>query len=339
MPKALAEEKNPLPGLPELPEQPPSLFAPEMAAPPGSGQVSPPPCYFDHDPRLDPPPLPPPGWFSNAEIGILDPHVKNKLTNTVSLGGITAPNTVAVPRAPLDWTVSPCIELGYRLSDGFGEFLVAYQIVASKGNGTAIGADALAALQSRLDINTLDFDYASREWSLLPCCWDMKWEFGLRFSSIYFDSTDEEPVGAAAAGSGIFEQHDSNRFLGVGPHMGLELAKRWDDYNLALVVHLDGWISLGRLRQGFSEESTILGSNGVPLSGLTVEDRSQAVPQLKGQVGLLWEPPGGCHHAYFFAGYQYEYWWNVGRDSSELPPASRGELNDQGIYLRAEINF
>ena len=68
-PKTPAEELNPLPQVPELPDQPASLYAPEMAAPPGSGQVSP-GCYFEHDPQLDPPPYPPPGWFTDVDIGV-----------------------------------------------------------------------------------------------------------------------------------------------------------------------------------------------------------------------------------------------------------------------------
>jgi hypothetical protein len=41
-----------------------------------------------------------------------------------------------------------------------------------------------------------------------------------------------------------------------------------------------------------------------------------------------------------FAGYQFEYWWNVGRfNPSGAPPASQGEFFDQGAILRAELNF
>ena len=39
---------------------------------------------------------------------------------------------------------------------------------------------------------------------------------------------------------------------------------------------------------------------------------------------------------HFFLGYQFEYWWNVGRLSTSF---ARGELEDQGVVLRAEFNF
>ena len=58
-------EANPLPDLPRLPEQPRSLFAPAVRSGP-LGSPSPGP-YFEEDPRLDPPELPPPGWFADVE--------------------------------------------------------------------------------------------------------------------------------------------------------------------------------------------------------------------------------------------------------------------------------
>jgi hypothetical protein len=331
-----------LPGLPHPPQEPGSLFAPPTG-PACTPVPIPGPCC-EHDPRLDPPPLPPPGWFTDLELGIVDPHVKNKLLNTVTIGG-NPPDFVHVPSAQLDWTVAPRIDLGYRLPSGFGEFVLGYRFLSSRGNEQVLGVDGPEALNSRLDVNEWDFDYASREWSLWPHC-DMKWRFGIRLESLFFDSHIAEPFGVAAAGSGIFPgqtnvfaAQTSNRFIGAGPHLGLELAQRFDQYGLALYAKADGWLSLGRLRQGFVEQSTILASDGTPLSGTTVTHTSQAVPQLLVEAGLRWQPPR-WHHLYFFAGYEYEYWWNAGRNSDTFQPfPSRGELTDQGVVLRAEINF
>ena len=52
-------------------------------------------------------------------------------------------------------------------------------------------------------------------------------------------------------------------------------------------------------------------------------------------LGLAWQLPQH-HHFRFSVGYEYEYWWNVGRISTSTP---RGEMSDQGILLRAELNF
>jgi hypothetical protein len=296
--------------------------------------------YFEPDPRLDPPPLPPPGCFANLALGVVGPHVKNQLVDQVRIGA-NAPDTVFVPSAPLDWTAAPRVELGYSLPSGFGEVVLGYRFLASSGAEQVAIPDGSAGVQSRLEIHIVDLDYASREWSLLPC-WDMKWRFGGRLSSIFFDSHMAEPFDGAAAGTGLFPGQTNvfaaqvkNRWIGFGPHAGVELARRCDACGLALVGRVDGWINLGRLDQTFVEQSTILDASGLPLTGRTVEHKVQAVPELDLEAGLRWERPG-WHHTYLFAGYQFEYWWNVGRNSDT---ASRGTVYDQGILLRAEFNF
>lgn len=332
--KSAPVERDPLPGLPHVADEPYSLYTPAQPAPPGSGAVPLPGPYFELDPQLNPPTLPSPGWFSDLELNVLASHVKNQLTNQVQVG-FNAPDTVRVPSASLDVTVAPRLELGYRLPSGFGEFVLGYQCLDTHGTGTTLGPDGLASLRSRLEVNVGDFDYASREWSLWPC-WDMKWRFGLRVASVFFDSRSEQPLNVALVGSGIVSQQDSNRYIGVGPHVGVEVGRRWDDCGLALVGRIDGWLGLGRLHQAFAEQSTMIGAGGLPLAGRTVDDRSQAVPELNVQVGLRWNPLE-WNHASFFVGYRYEYWWNVGRNSNT--PDSRGELSDQGLTLRAEFHF
>jgi hypothetical protein len=289
--------------------------------------------YFERDPRLDPPPLPPPGWFTDAAIGIVAPHVKNRLTDMVTIPGMMA-DTVHLPSAELNWTVSPRFELGYRLPSGFGEFSVAYRFFTTEGSELSIGPDGIASLKSRLDVNVGDLDYASRELSLLPH-WGMKWRCGLRAVGTFFDSRCDEPFSEAAAGTGVFERRTSNNFWGFGPHMGLELARRFEGSGLALVGWVDGATILGRIRQNFFEESTTPGANGQLLCGNTRQSVSQDVPMIDVFIGLSWQPPS-YPSLHVYAGYEYEYWWNVGRNSGTL---SRGELSDQGIQLRAEFNF
>jgi hypothetical protein len=289
--------------------------------------------YFERDPRLDPLPLPSPGWFADVELGIIVPHVKNRLIDTVTIPGVMA-DTVHVPGAELNWTVSPRFELGYRLPSGFGEFSIAYRFFTTEGSELSLGPDGIAALKSRLDVNMGDLDYASRELSLLPH-WGMKWRFGLRAVGTFFDARSDEPLAEAAAGSGVFERRTSNNFWGFGPHMGLQLARRLEGSGLALVGYVDGATILGRLRQNFFEESTTLGANGQLLCGNTRQSVSQDVPMIHAFMGLGWQAPR-YPSLRVYAGYEYEYWWNIGRNSSTF---SRGELSDQGIQLRAEFNF
>jgi hypothetical protein len=321
-----AKPADVLPGLPRPPDQPDSLFQPPRpvyAAAPLSGP------YFERDALLDPPELPPPGWFADVEAGLVKAHVKNKLSNAAITGG-GAPDVVSLPSAPLGWTVSPRFAVGHRLESGFGEVYLAYRFLTTEGNGSAIGPDAPAALKSRLDLNIIDLDYASREFSLWPH-WDMKWWIGGRYAAVYFDSRADEPFDAAAAGSDVFERRTSNSFVGFGPHAGVEAARYFEGTGLSVFASIDGWISLGRIRQGFFEVPTT--------SGPTEETRvssSQAVPTVNVQAGLRWQPPG-YRDALLFLGYQNEYWWNVGRFSSTAD--SRGELWDQGVVLRAEFSF
>jgi len=324
-------EPDVLPGLPRPPDAPQSLLqAPATAA--YSCDALPGP-YFERDPRLDPPPLPALGWFTEVELGIVVPHVKNRLSDIVTLPGML-PGTVQVGSAELNWTASPRFELGYRLPSGFGEFAIAYRFFTTEGSESAPGPDGLAALKSRLDVNIGDLDYASRELSLLPY-WGMKWRFGLRAVGTFFDSRADEPLTVAAAGSGVFERKTSNNFWGFGPHLGLELTRRLDGLGLALVGRVDGATILGRLHQRFFEETTPMGPNGQPLAAGTSERVSQDGPMLAWSLGLSWQPPL-YPNAHLFVGYQYEYWWNIGRNSSTT---SRGELSDQGIQLRAGLDF
>jgi len=319
---------DPLPNFPRPLDEPRSLFTqpkPMPLPPPLPGP------YFEQDPLLDPPQLPAPGLFATVETGYFASHVKNHLANFVSIGA-GPPAFVQLPSATLDWTVTPRFEVGYRLPSGFGEFVMGYRFLVTEGSGSIFGPDGIAALKSRLDVNVFDWDYASREYSLWPHC-DMKWRLGVRLSYVYFDSRADEPFGLAAAGTGVFERRVSNSFVGVGPHSGLELSRRMEGTGLAFTSKLDLGTHLGRIRQGFFEESTTLNAAGQPLTGETRNSGSQAVPTLNVQAGVSWQPPA-CPAAHFFLGYQYERWWTLGQLAD-----SAAELTDQGIFLRAEFNF
>jgi hypothetical protein len=110
---------------------------------------------------------------------------------------------------------------------------------------------------------------------------------------------------------------------------------RW---GLSLFARFDLAGLLGRIRQGYFETTTTLGPDGLPLAGQTHFSSSQAVPVVAGQIGINWEPR---KHTRLFLGSQAEYWWNVGRLSATGPTLfpARGQLADQGVYLRAEFNF
>jgi len=328
--QAPASEPQILHALPQLPEEPHSLLA--APQPPGPPPPPLPGPYFEQDPRLDRPEWPQPGWFADLEISPMGPHFKNRLNGTVQIDGGPV-DMVHVAGADMDWTVSPRFEVGYRLPSGFGAIGLSYRFLATDGTSTGLGPDGPAAFKSRLDLHIIDLDYISREFSVWPEAdlWKMQWRFGLRWASIYYDANMMEPFDEAAAGSGIFSTRNTNRFVGFGPHFGVELARQLGPPGISVVGRIDGWISLGRIRQGFFEESATLG-----LGGVNQVSSSQAVPALNLQVGLAYQPPA-CQNLEFFIGYQYEYWWNVGRLS--ITTDSRGELSDQGVTLRVGFNY
>ena len=333
--QAPASEPQILQSLPHLPDQPRSLLeAPPPPMPPPPPLPGP---YFEYDPRLDRPEWPQPGWFTDVDLSAMGPHFKNRLHGTVQIDD-RPPETVHVPGADLNWTASPRFEVGYRLPSGFGGIGLSYRFLITDGATTGLGPDGPAASKSRLDVHIIDLDYISREFSVWPNgdLWKMQFRFGLRWASIYYDANLTEPFDKAAAGSGIFSARNTDRFVGFGPHAGVELARRLEQYGLSVVGRIDGWISLGRIRQGFFEESTTLGADGLPLGGITQVSSSQAVPALNVQAGVAYQP-AAYPNLECFLGYQYEYWWNVGRLSITLN--SRGELSDQGITLRAAFNY
>jgi hypothetical protein len=241
---------------------------------------------------------------------------------------------VVLPAASLDWTAAPKVQVGYRILSGAGEFAISYRGLGTEGNATTASLDGPAALHSRLDFNVVDVDYLSREFSLLPHC-QMKWHAGLRLATLYYDSRADEPLAVAAAGSTVFEQRFSNSYWGIGPHAGLELQRHIAGTNLSLMARIDGCTLLGRVRQGFFENSTTLDATGLPLTGETRISGSQDVPILNLQAGATWHPrdyPG----TELFLGYQYEQWWNVAKVSNA---GTAAQLYDQGIVVRLAINY
>jgi hypothetical protein len=271
--------------------------------------------------------MPQPGWFFDAEADPLHAHFKNRLNEALA-NGKAPPTIVQAAGADLNWAVSPRVEVGYRLASGFGEFALSYRSLATSGAQAVTNLDGAAAASSRLDFHVLDVDYASREFSLWPN-WEMQWTIGGRTAWIYYDARDVESFVTAAAGSGLVSQRVTNYFNGFGPHAGFEIARRFNDSGWSLLMKADGAGMIGWLRQGFFAQDT----TGAVAD--THDDRVTDIPMLHGEIGLSWQSCGPLH-AQVFVGYEYEYWWNVGR---EAVTNSRADMSDQGLVLRAGINY
>src|SRR3984885_10456414 len=130
MVNAPAAQQDVLPGLPQVASPPQSPLAPPPPHPPAPPDFERP--YFQNDPLLDPASLPFPGWFTDAEVVIVDAHVRNSLVDFVQVGSHPANLVGPLGAVPLDWTASPKVEVGYRLPSGFGAFSVGYRGLATQ---------------------------------------------------------------------------------------------------------------------------------------------------------------------------------------------------------------
>jgi hypothetical protein len=320
-----------LSSLPKPPDEPRSLFSPALPEGPPHSIV--PDHYFQEDPLLDLPQLPAIGWFAGAEASLVGPHVKNELTNSVPFAR-PVEDTIALQSAQLDWTVSPRFDLGYRLPSGFGEFSLGYRFLASQGAESSEQLLGPATLSSLLDINSFDFDYSS--WEIcISDNWKMKWTIGGRLAFLYFSSQANQAFALPGSPDYFLDQRTTNFFAGFGPHAGLELTRQWRGTGLSLIGRADFATILGRVHQSFLEASSITPPTSPFASSELHVSGSQDVPMVTADAGIGWQPPA-YPFAQFFVGYHFEYWWNAGRLSTS---ASRGEISDEGVTLRAEFVF
>jgi hypothetical protein len=297
--------------------------------------------YFLHDPLLDPPVwgARKPGWFSDFQLGIIHPHffgsqLRSAVTTTA---GRTA--NVAIGSARLNWTVAPRLEVGYRLLSGFGEFSVSDRGFYTDGTGPFVGPAGSYTRTSHLGMNYTDIDYAS--WEFTPWTnWVMKWRVGVRTAFSWFDTTASQPFDVAAAGSGLFAARTTNFQAGAGPHFGVQLDHRIADSGFSFVGKIDIADVFSRIRQKFSVATTTLTPQGNPARGVALDRFWNEVPILNYQVGLGWQPPN-YPNVRLFAGYLYEYWWQVGTNSNleGTPRGKFGFFDNQGVVLQGSVDF
>ena len=329
---AAAPEPDFLKTLPRPPDQPASLFAP---APP----VGPPPPnlegpYFVQDPLLNPPELGAVGWFADVDAGILKPHLLNHVSLPVKFPDGSS-TQVGVNAVPLNWTVAPRIEVGYRFLSGLGGVALSYRNMTSEGSQGVIGADGPATLSSLLNVSVIDLDWVSNEYTQLRG-WEMRLRFGLRYLNAYFGSQANEPFAEAAAGTTINQMATSNSTWALGPHAGVDVRRRLGFWGLAVTGFVDASDGWSRLRQTFFASSTTSAS-GLPQTGQFSTSTSSSAPVLTARLGLNWQPPA-YPTIHLFAGGQLDYWWDIGRNGSFIS-TPYGYFWDSGILLRGEWNF
>jgi hypothetical protein len=282
------------------------------------------------DPLLDDPHFPPPGFFADVDVTAVGTHFKNRVFGSVPLTSALT-DTIHVPGAQLDWTAAPSVELGYRLSRGFGEFLFSYKSLVTEGN-TDLAPDAgNAHLHSRLNVNQADFDYANYH-DLAPG-WDLRWRVGVQLTAAYYDSRSAQPITTDAGMVGVNGQRFSNNFVGAGPHAGLEIWRHLEAMpGLSCYLNVEGAAPWGQLHQSFEETIAL---PGVLVGGASRTSLSQALGVVAVEAGLCWTPPNWSTSR-FTLGYHFEVWYQLGRDDNT---DSMGSLTEHGIFFRAQFNF
>lgn len=331
----------------------------QVSGQPAAYILPPPPNYtaanegWISSPLLDRPEAAPPGIFVNVESSVLWPHFSNHLRGGFAPNfSVGAPPTgglpvtgdiVRFPGNPLDATVSPRFEFGYRFPDGFGELRLSYRFMATKGSDTVLVAPieandtlGLASQTGRLDMNIIDLDFGTRQFSLGPD-WEMRTAVGLRYATAFVDSqvTFRNPVTVTGSpfGTGPFTRLSQTEVVGnryFGAHGVLEVGRKLCVPGLTLFGRLEGSGMYGRVHQTFKE--TFVEAPGFTQQRVT---NGVGTPTLAVQVGLIYDVPE-WNHARFSIGYQFEQWWQFGRGDNDL---SFGALYDQGLFLRAEFNF
>jgi hypothetical protein len=258
---------------------------------------------------------------------ILKPVVGARLSGVVEFppgvpGGST--RTIAVPQNRLDWTFSPAFEIGYRFPDDLGAVLFTYRFLGTSGSGQGVVDEALTPVRSRLDFNVFDFDYVSPRYFPRRLT-ALRFYLGARIATSFFDSgTPADPV----------FRHVSNYWSGAGPHVALEA-----EYGLpflpalALYGRIDNAILFGSTRQRFN--GTTDDGSGNLIETQVIQDRSRTIPMLSFEAGLSIRPFGFERENFRLAfGYQFEQWWNLGRNSGY-----DATVQTQGLFLRAEVDF
>ena len=270
---------------------------------------------------LDPRFYPPPGWFTNIDLGVVKPHLENQVHGQVSING--GVDTVQLPTAPLEWTATPRVGLGYRFPNA-GELILSYQSLISSGTTSLPNFDAAGngSLHSRLNMNVATFDWVSLENSFGPN-WGMKWHGGIVYTNTYFDST---------ARGQIVTQRTSGLLNTAGVRAGLDLSYALPPPGLSLFGRLDGMFMIGPAQQVVEE--TIRATDGSQASSRST-DIVNAVPLvLTLEGGVSYAPPSMARWLRLTAGYHFEQWWDLG-----FPLFSDAQLTIQGIFLRAEITY
>jgi hypothetical protein len=325
-----------------------ALVAATLTAPAAFGQTppeadaAPPPPYVlppagwpvlefpKPDPLLDRPDAPLPGFYVNVESNVLFPHLRNQLVVPVPISD-TQTDLLHFPGNRLDPTIGPRLEVGYRFADGWGGLQLSYSFEVTSGSNSFVSEQTPLAQHGRLDVNIVEFDYVSREFSLGPH-WEMRWGVGAQAMSFFFDSSVNFLNPGTAPGT-VLSQTEANSTVPYGGHALLDLSWRTPIPDLAVVGRIKVADSFGRIRQTGTEQLVSPTGDGTVALFRSTTATSVTVASGNAMLGLSYSVPG-WNWSRFLVGYEYEVFFDIGRLND-----GRGQLENQALFLRAELNF
>jgi hypothetical protein len=167
----------------------------------------------------------------------------------------------------------------------------------------------------------------------------MRWGAGVRALYLYFDAAIQFP-GAGTDRGTFLSQRETNHLTGYGFFANLELERKLPGTNFAVFGFVEASDLYVRISQTFSER--LSGGPGAPPVDMSSRFTwGVGVPTLRGMVGLSYTVPW-WNYSRFALGYEYEVFFQIGRLSVPTgggSPDDRGQLDAQGLFLRAEFNF
>lgn len=288
-----------------------------------------------------------PGWYWSMSATAFKPLVTNTMTSDAEIAPVFAGNPIALNSAPLSWSVSPELTVGYRYEHGLGEVEMSHRYFGASGSAALAGYDpaGAATLSSQISGNTLDLDYCVFEFNPEGTPWglpllkvpgrlgmgkpqlpgwfsqplEMRFLFGGRGANLYYATE--------AAGPSQSERVMTNLW-GGGIHFLTEIRQMLAaDRRTFLYMRAEGAGIWGTTSQTFSRTGGT-SPGAVSLRG------DVAVPMVEIEAGLSYAPNLPTRDVRFTVAYFYDEWFRFA-DAG----ASDGYLVLNGITLRMDARF
>ena len=138
-------------------------------------------------------------------------------------------------------------------------------------------------------------------------------------------------------GRDALAEFETNHLHYYGGFGNLEVARRLGVPGLTAFGFVEFTDSYARIKQTGAE--VLFGGDAGPQGSAIRNDNGVGVTMFNGRVGLSYDPPG-WNHSRFLIGYHFETYFQVGRLTDfRITTDSRGQIDTQGLFLRAEFNF